>query len=813
MTLQIYRLRRLLAATAILLTLVVAGMYFYARWKATSVLSRIPGKIGIEIKQTAKGFQFSKSDGKRTLFTIEASDLKQFKFDGRAELHNVSIVLYGRDSSRFDQIYGDDFSYDPKSGDVTAKGEVQIDLVANPAGLASPDQSTPKELKNPIHLKTRDLVFNRETGNASTDAEVDFRTPQAAGTAVGVKYVGKSNTLTLGSKIHVELEGEHAAVIDAEHGVITSEPREILLDRPHLERDGGTTEADRAVFHLDANNNVERVLATGNVRTQSRAVAKRESKTSRSNSAAPDTQEIQGRADQAEFLLTGSRDLLRLATMTGNVHFEQSGPQPMQGDAGRVIMEFAGQNKLQKVHAVDGARLSQRTASSSKPAAKGMASGPQDFELSAPVIDFTVAQGHILRHAETSGAAQITISQAAIADAQSATGQRTVVTAGKFDGEFANSQGKNHLASLHGAPNARIVSSTPGQPDRVSTSDSVDAVFLPQGGIDAITQQGNFVYTDGQQPEKRMQAWGNSARYTPADQMLLLNGSPRVTDGAMATTAKSIRINRATGDALADGDVKSTYSQMKEQPNGALLASSSPIHVTARTMMAHNAGGSALYSGNARLWQDANIIEAPSIQFDRDKRSVTAQGSPTEPVQTILVQNPKAPSAAGAEKDAKGGKEAAKGSGFAAKSGRSSPIAITATKLTYADAERRVHYETGVVTKSADFTATAKTADVYLLPRSQTSTNQSFAGPGQLDRMVAQDDVVITQPNRRAEGQKLVYTAADDKFVLTGGPPSIFDAEQGKITGVSLTFFRGDDRVLVEGEASTPVVTQTRVAR
>jgi lipopolysaccharide export system protein LptA len=99
------------------------------------------------------------------------------------------------------------------------------------------------------------------------------------------------------------------------------------------------------------------------------------------------------------------------------------------------------------------------------------------------------------------------------------------------------------------------------------------------------------------------------------------------------------------------------------------------------------------------------------------------------------------------------------------------------------------------------------------LARSQTSNNQSFAGPGQLDRMVAEGDVVIQQPTRRAEGQKLVYMVAEDKFVLTGGPPSIFDAEQGKITGVSLTFFRRDDRVLVEGEASTPVVTQTRVAR
>jgi lipopolysaccharide export system protein LptA len=72
---------------------------------------------------------------------------------------------------------------------------------------------------------------------------------------------------------------------------------------------------------------------------------------------------------------------------------------------------------------------------------------------------------------------------------------------------------------------------------------------------------------------------------------------------------------------------------------------------------------------------------------------------------------------------------------------------------------------------------------------------------------------MINQPKRQGTGDQLVYTAADDKFVLTGGPPSIFDAERGKITGVSLTLFRHDDRVLVEGNAASPVVTQTRVAR
>jgi lipopolysaccharide export system protein LptA len=838
MPLQVYRLRRLLAATAVLLTAVVAGMYFYARWRATDMLKQIPGTLGYDIKQTASGFQFSKSDGKRTLFTVQASNVKEFKLNGNAELHNVSIVLYGRDSSRFDQIYGDDFAYNQKTGDVVAKGDVQIDLVANPTGLASPDQSTPKELKNPIHLKTRDLVFNKDSGNAATEARVEFRMPQATGWAVGVTYAGKSNTLTLASQIHVVTNGPEAAIIEAEHGIITNDPHEVVLDRPRVTRPGGTFQADRAVLYLGPDNEVERILATGNVTSDTRTeTAKRSDRAGDRNSVATNSavekqpSEMHTTADQAEFLLEGKQNLLRTATMTGNVHMEQSGPQPMKGDAGRVIMSFAGRNELQKVHAVDGVRLmekatTQKAASGNKPAGKGGASGPQDFEITAPIIDFGVAQGHILEHAVTSGAAQMTITQAQAAapatvqnsSAQAASPQRTVVTAGKFDAQFAYADGRDHITNVHGAPNARIVNSAPGQPDRVSTSDSVDAVFLPQGGIDFVTQLGNVVYTDGVQADKRMQAWANSAHYTPSDQMLVLTGNPRVTNGGMATTANSVRMNRATGDALALGDVKSTYSDMKEQPDGALLASSSPIHVTAQSMTAHKSPGTALYSGNARLWQDANMIEAPTIEFERDRRFVTALGTAGQPVQTILVQTDKAQTDDKVQTDrAQTGKGAVtpgtgKTGAKATPLGGSSPISITAAKLTYADSERKAHYEGGVNAKGADFTATAKTADAYLLPRSQTSNKQGLAGPGQLDHMVAQGDVVVQQPNRRAEGQNLVYTAATDKFVLTGGPPSIFDAEQGKITGVSLTFFRGDDRVLVEGEASTPVVTQTRVA-
>jgi len=103
--------------------------------------------------------------------------------------------------------------------------------------------------------------------------------------------------------------------------------------------------------------------------------------------------------------------------------------------------------------------------------------------------------------------------------------------------------------------------------------------------------------------------------------------------------------------------------------------------------------------------------------------------------------------------------------------------------------------------------------DVFLLPSGQNNKSSAQPGAAKLDRIVATKNEVITEPTRRAVGEKLVYTAADDKFVLSGGTPSIFDAERGKITGVSLTFFRHDDRVLVEGNDTNPTVTQTRVAR
>ncbi len=754
MSIPISQLRRWFAAGAIGLLLVVAAVYFYARGRVENALKDVPAKIGIEIQQSAQGFTVSRSEQGHTVFKIQASKAVQYKSGGHAELHDVTITLYGRDSSRFDQIYGADFDYDPQSGDVMGKGQVQMDLEANPEGIIHPDQATPKELKNPVHLITSNLLFNQKTGNALTREKVEFSLPQASGSAIGLNYVANTTVLTLQSQVDVVFHGATPARVTAIHGTITKNPRVIDLDLPRLQSGARRASGDKGTLFLRPDNTVERILASGNVHVDSEEAG---------------SEKIQ--SNQLELLMAEKQDAVRSATFSGNVQVEKSGAQPMQGNAGLVVLNFVGNNVLGTVHSQDNVKLLQHQQPTSTSASA------QDVEITSAVIDFVVADGRRLQRADTSGAAQIALRPVP------GTGQQTLVTAGKFRAGFDD---LGQLVSVHGAPNARVVSVAPNQPDRVSTSDTLDASFRPGSGIDSIVQQGSVAYTDG---ERR--AWGDRATYTPADQILMLNGSPRVIDGGMTTTSRTMRLNRATGDAFADGDVKSTYSDLKPQPNGALLAASDPIHVTARAMTAHSGPAIALYTGDARLWQNANVIQAPSIQFDRDHRSVVAQGSPAQPVSTVLVQ--------------------------VEKSGKVTPVKITSDRLTYTDSERKAHFEEAVQAKGAELTITAKVMDVYLQPHEQAAANQSVtgngAGTGKIDHIIARDHVEVVQPSRRATGDQLLYTTSDDKFVLTGDSPSIFDAERGKITGVSLTLFRHDGRVLVDGNNSTPTVTQTRVAR
>ncbi len=763
------RLRRWFAMAAIFVCFLVTGAFFYARHRVQNALKQVPEKIGYNIQQSAAGFTVSKSEQGRTLFKLQAGKAIQFKQGGRTELHDVAITLYGRDSSRFDQIYGKDFEYDQSSGNVTSKGEVAIDLEANPRGIVNPDQATPKELKNPIHLRTTDLVFNQETGNAWTQAPIEFGVPQASGSAVGAEYVANEGALTLKSQVRVVVNGPTPSTILARQAVLEKSPRQIVLRDPRMQSSLQQAQSDELTLFLHDDNTLDHAVGSGSVLL-------------RSTGAQPATVTAQKLEAYAK-PHSGVDNVI----LSGGVNLKTEGPQAAETSAGRAVLSFGAKNTVNKIHAEQQVRLLQHE--------KGPSTA-QDVEVTAPAMDFYLAAGQRLTRAGTIGPPQILILP------EQGKGGVSRITADKFTAKF-DSLGQ--LAAVHGDTNARVVTSAATQsnvpqPERVSSSDSIDGFFHPGTGVEVLVQQGHFTYRAAEQ-----QAFADRARYTPADQMLVLNGSPRIVDAGITTTAHVVRLSRSTGDGFAEGDVKTTYSDLKPQPGGALLASSDPVHVTAQSMTAHSNPAVATYSGGARLWQNANVVAAPSIEFQKDQRTVVANSKADKKVSTVLVGTDK--------------------------SGKPTVVSITSSHLSYRDSERKAHFEGRVMARSSDLTITSNQMDVFLAPLSpeaverrvsssvpsqptgETPVAPQSLGPAKIERIVASGSVFIVEPNRHASGETLVYTASDDKFVLTGGPPSMFDAEHGKITGVSLTLFRRDDRVVVEGDSSLPAVTQTRVVR
>jgi lipopolysaccharide export system protein LptA len=774
-------LRRWVAALLIVVCAAVAGVYFHARKRVHNTLKQVPEKIGIDIQQSAQGFTISKSAQGRTLFKLQASKAVQFKSDGTAELHDVAITLYGRDSSRFDQVYGKEFGYDPRSGDVTSRGEVDIDLQSNPEGILNPDQTPPKELKNLLHLRTTNFVFNKNSGDAATNSKIEFSVPQANGSAIGANYVAAAGLLTLKSDVNIQLNGPDSQTIHAGQAVLEKNPRQILLRSVIAVAQNRRGQADELTLFLGNDNAIQRAEARGEVEIQFIGSANKQ-RTQLPNANALNTVT----ADRLEL---GFRpgNLVEAALFSGHVHLKADGAQSAEAWAGRARMDFSGRNVLERVHADEGAKLIQAGTPAQSAVGRQSGSGqgnprpqsPQTVEVTAPAMDLFVAQGNRLTRAETSGPPQISLSAA---DQQS---DRTRVTADKFTAAFDSS---GQLSRVHGETHARIVSPAPpqngaAQPDRISTSDVIDAFFRPGKGIDKLLQQGHFQYAAGTQ-----RAFADSATYTPENQLLVLNGSPRIVDTGMETTAIKFRINRVTGEAYADGDVKTSYNELTRPDNGALLASADPIHVTARSMTAHNSG-TATYSGDARLWQNANLVAAPTIEFHKDGREVIANSDSKHKVSMVL---------SGADQNR-----------------RAAPVSVTASRVIYRDSERKAHCDGEVTVRSADLTITSNQMDVYLASAGepQASAGAQATLRAKLDKIVATGSVHITQPSRRATGDQLTYTASDDKFVLTGGPPSIFDAERGKITGVSLTLFRHDDRVVVEGDSRSPAVTHMRMER
>ena len=83
-----------------------------------------------------------------------------------------------------------------------------------------------------------------------------------------------------------------------------------------------------------------------------------------------------------------------------------------------------------------------------------------------------------------------------------------------------------------------------------------------------------------------------------------------------------------------------------------------------------------------------------------------------------------------------------------------------------------------------------------------------------MGRVLALGSVVVRQGDRRGTAEQAEYTASDEKFVLSGGQPTLFDnASSDTTTGRSLTFYVANDTILIDSQEGSRTLTKHRIEK
>jgi len=768
------RLRVGIIVAGVLLFAVLAGFFFFARWKQRFLRRDLPARLGINIQQDSTGFTLSKSDHGKTLFTLHAARAVQLKDAGNAELHDVRIVLYGKGPSpRQDRISGDEFAYDPKTQIVTAKGSVLIDLQS-----LNTSESQGKAEQN-IHLRTSGLVFDQKTGYATTTQLVDFTLPQARGTAVGADYDTQQGLVTLHSQVqfNTTLDGG-PATLHATHAQLDRNNWQMYLTTAQLHTAKRDAQAEEATVWLRPDGSADRLLALGNVimtdldgtvltSPHVTAVFDTESKVQKVHAEAGVTMHESPSDRQAS-----TRD----------------------GQAREAWLDMDGEGKPASLRMAGDVRLTE-TAAHPQPITRNLRAGAVQVAFRRGIAETVHAtQSPFFEQVEGTGAKQVSKQL-------------------QGDGMTGSLRGGKSLEHLHSDGHTQITQhSLATGATSISRGDHLDASFTPVAGssesqIAQAVQQGN-VRIDRTAPnapagkqasgEEHTIAHADRADFEASSDTVLLTGTPRIAESApgkasLDIAAERITMHRDSGDALADGAVKAS---VVNQPG------TEPDHVVADHAFLNHSEQTVTFTGKPRLWQQGNSVQAPTLVVTQQPRGLVATASPDgkQPVSAVVAEQESKTDAKDAKKKDQKPQQ---------------PVRITARKLVYSEADRRARFTTNVVLVDSDGTIRSDQTDVFLKPESfqNEAAAPTSSGPmmsGQIDHIVATGNIFLTQPLRQGTGQQLVYTADDGKFVLTGDsfrPPRIEDRQQGTVSGEALQFLSRDDRVDVIGGDRRTVTT------
>ncbi|MGA2720687.1 MAG: LPS export ABC transporter periplasmic protein LptC, partial [Candidatus Acidiferrales bacterium] len=569
------RYSRMAALAAGLLVLVVAGVYLQRAYRVMRLRRALPSTVPSEVQQQSDNFSYSDVEQGRTIFTVRASHATQFKDQNRALLQDVWITVYGREGNRNDNIHTRQCSYEPASGGIRCQGEVQIDMQGAP-------QSGGKPAGQPMQVKTSDLTFNRETGEAATAAPVEFRFPQGHGHGVGVSYSTRDSTVRVNQSVEFDLNASDRAgglpvnaagtsleIRRNEHSVVLAGPATVRQGDRELS-------AAKISIALDENYRAQKALAEGNpvIRGGDRGakfslaanqfqaalnqqgwiesiVAEGSVAGARQTSAGTDRLS----AARLEFTMLPEHNLVREMNASGGVTAESK-----QGADARSLKTSA--LRVVFANAPGKARASQASPSQAPIPAAG-AQRVQSIE--------TLAPGTI----------------------ESRTGNETInVNARKFVAQF-DSNGR--FEKLLGHLGVDLTRQVPGGVPQSSSAAELVATIGPDGQWNTLDETGNVRF---QQADRH--ATAATARMSRATGMITLEGSPVLSDSMSRTTAASVAINQQSGELHASGGVVSTY--LAAASNDAVNLGSGPAHISADSVSGSTTSGHIVYEGHARLW-------------------------------------------------------------------------------------------------------------------------------------------------------------------------------------------------------------------
>ena len=825
MRLTIERLRTLVLAAGVLLVVALGVFLAIGKWKSPFNRRDLPRKLGMDIQQDFSGLTYTQARGGHTLFKIHASKVVQLK-QGNALLHDVRIELYGEDGSRVDRIEGSEFEYNAKAGIAKATGPVEITLTRPgvapaiapkaKAGQAAGAKDTPLSAaaktvsRGEVHVETSGLVFDQNSGMATTSERVEFGLAQGSGSAVGASYDSQVGRLVLESAVRLKMQrGTEPVDLQAQHAEFERGDQVCRLRAATANYQGGRAEAEEATVLFRDDGSAERLDATRNFTLTTTAGGRL---------AAPE--------GSLEF---DDHNQPKLGHLEGGVTIDSDARgQKLHGSSPTMTMVFSPEGVLRRAHLERGVAI---TSDEQSTLAGESVRTRRTWESPVADMDFRSIGSGKIELATIHGTGGVVVTGESQRGHGPASPSR--MAADEVTGTFGDD---SELTAMTGTGHASIEETTPAGNRQTTRGDRLVAHFAPvpagvpkngksakRGGssgstqIQSATVEGNVVLV--QQPASRpgaatpspMRATAERAAYEGAGEWLHLTGSPRVDNGGLQLAADNIDVSQASGDAFARGNVKATWLGEQADSSGKLkgpaggagapsMGGEGPAHAIAAEAQLHQASGEATFKGHARLWQQGNSIAAPVIVLDRTRQTLVARTtSAAEPVRVVLVSTASAA-------PQKPGKPALP-----------SVVRLRGSDLKYSAAERQAVMRAGaagsVVAETVDATTVSNEVELTLLPPGNHAGKDGAAA--QVDRMTASGHVSVSTQGRRGTGELLVYSNDTGEFVLTGTaavPPRLTDQARGTVTGQALIFNSRDDSVRIEGDG-TKTTTETTAPR